>query len=252
MPLIDWSRRPGFTLHEDAVAVIRRALHEDGAASLLPVDPLELLFTIVNHAIQKPLWRSHVLTAYYLTLHQLNAAYLCHAVGKQLCLPPDKLALLVTAGMFHDIGKLDQDPNARDTIRQLHPGLSRDVLLHYIPGNEGRSIANFVVGHHERLDGSGYPNKARGADIPVESRIIGGVDVFLSSRQGKPGKPPASFQKALTILKELSGTQLDPVVADALTTSVQNGIPVVPNRRAAQSPPVQTPRALAFATSQLI
>jgi hypothetical protein len=69
--------------------------------------------------------------------------------------------------------------------------------------------------HHERIDGAGYPAGLRGADIPLGARIIGVVQTFLAKINGRKGRDPLSFDKALEMLQSAAGTQLDKQVVQA-------------------------------------
>ena len=70
--------------------------------------------------------------------------------------------------------------------------------------------------HHERWDGTGYPNGLKGEQIPIEGRITAACDVFDALRSVRPYKPAYPIDKCISIMREGRGTQFDPNVLDAL------------------------------------
>lgn len=76
----------------------------------------------------------------------------------------------------------------------------------------GESIARH---HHEKWDGSGYPDHLKGSEIPITSRIVAIADVFDALTSKRPYKEPFSLEKSFTIIQEGKGTHFDPDVVDA-------------------------------------
>ncbi|HEX8524519.1 MAG TPA: HD domain-containing phosphohydrolase [Tepidisphaeraceae bacterium] len=79
-----------------------------------------------------------------------------------------------------------------------------------------KMAAEIALTHHERWDGTGYPNKIAGEQIPLEGRVTSVVDVFDALLSKRPYKPPFELDKCLSILREGRGKQFDPQVIDAL------------------------------------
>jgi putative two-component system response regulator len=75
--------------------------------------------------------------------------------------------------------------------------------------------ARIAQSHHERWDGGGYPLGLKGADIPLEGRIVAVADVFDALSSRRPYKPPFPREQCFAILREGRGTQFDPAVLDA-------------------------------------
>lgn len=120
--------------------------------------------------------------------HGICVSNLCVRLGEELGLHEDHLYRLAQAGMMHDIGKLrlkeyvrgrEQESLTIEEIRyvRLHADLGADILL-----SQGwdPDIASWVRHHHENMDGSGYPRRLKGEEIPLESRIIRVCDVFAA------------------------------------------------------------------------
>ena len=141
-----------------------------------------------------------------------------------------KLERIRIAGTLHDIGKIgfsDQVFSNEDTrlnedmlleIRS-HPQWGYDILknLEFL----GPAL-EYVFGHHERLDGKGYPRGLSGQDIPLGARIIAVVDCFDAMTTDRPYQMGKTPQEAFTILGGLAGNALDPVLVDAFIDEIEN------------------------------
>ena len=91
--------------------------------------------------------------------------------------------------------------------------ISRAIEISPDPGylSEARNLATY---HHERWDGKGYPSGLKGEEIPLSARIMAVADVFDALVSRRSYKDPFSFEKAMDIIREESGTHFDPVVAE--------------------------------------
>lgn len=79
-----------------------------------------------------------------------------------------------------------------------------------------KKIASYVLYHHERIDGNGYPQGLKGEEIPLGARIIGVVQTFLAAINGRKYRDPQTFASAVSMLRSAAGTQLDPKIVEAL------------------------------------
>ncbi|MBC7789195.1 MAG: HD domain-containing protein [Anaerolineae bacterium] len=125
--------------------------------------------------------------------------------------------------LFHDVGKIHaalfdivHDSASLSTEeRQLiatHPRRGAEVLeplSMFYP-----DLAEGVLSHHERWDGTGYPRKLKGTEIPLQARIVSIADTFDVITHSRPYKDGESFEQALAAIQEGSGTQFDPMLAD--------------------------------------
>ena len=156
--------------------------------------------------------------------HTRRVAALAVGVGEQLDLPATRLRALSIGGLLHDIGKLSvpdailQKPGPLDDaefeIVKQHPGNGAELLIEL--GGFDESVARLVLGHHERLDGTGYPRALRGEDLDLETRILAVCDVYdalVSPRVYRAAWPQS---RALSLLQE-SATEFDPRCVSALT-----------------------------------
>jgi hypothetical protein len=157
----------------------------------------------------------------YLHGHSRRVARYSWMIAARMGLPREQLARIRTAAAIHDVGKV-QTPKAI-----LHkPGRLTDAEFDVIkrhPGVGARMAAALhdprltamVRHHHERLDGTGYPEGLRGEDIPLGARIIAVADTFDAITSSRPYRPASAHKKAIDILKEEAGTRLDPAVVRA-------------------------------------
>jgi hypothetical protein len=155
--------------------------------------------------------------------HTRRVAETAVQVGQELGLRGGRLRGLAVAALLHDVGKL-QVPDAIlrkagplsqsefDVIKR-HPG-DGEALLAHIGGFT--TEAPLVRGHHERLDGSGYPDGLRGSELSLEIRILGVCDVFDALTSDRVYRHALGQEQALMLLDQGRGGTYDPDVIDAL------------------------------------
>ncbi|MEP6954827.1 MAG: diguanylate cyclase, partial [Solirubrobacteraceae bacterium] len=156
--------------------------------------------------------------------HSQTVGHLCESIAKELGWPADRVERVHAAGVLHDIGKLGiadailHKPGALDDrewqeIRR-HPEMGARILEHAnLP-----DIADWVLHHHERIDGRGYPTGLAGEDIPPESRILSVADSFEAMTADRPYRTALGRPAAEAELRDGAGSQFDPDVVDALLT----------------------------------
>lgn len=146
-------------------------------------------------------------------------------VAEQLGMGEEDVRSIELAAPLHDMGKiaipdavlmkpgpLDQDEQA---IMRRHPKIGYELLI----GSQNRMIqagALIALRHHERYDGSGYPDGLRGEQIPIEARIVAVADVFDALISARPYKPAWTCDAALAYLYLQRGRLFDPACVDAL------------------------------------
>lgn len=160
---------------------------------------------------------------HYTAVHSEEVADLAVEIGRELDLPEYCIEQIDIAGRVHDIGKVAV-PDAillkvgplddeEWEVMKRHPVVSAEL----IEGLELYSpIAKAVRHEHERWDGSGYPNGLRGDEIPIISRVIAAADIYNALTTDRPYRKAFSTERALAIIEETRGSDLDPQVADAL------------------------------------
>ena len=160
--------------------------------------------------------------------HSETVAQLCVAIGERLQIDPTGLERLRLAGLLHDVGKI----GVADAILQKPDLLAPDELSAMTEHVEiGHAIllaaelpieAHWVLHHHERIDGGGYPAGLSGASIPVESRIIAVADAFEAMTGTRPYREAVSVDEAIVELQANGGTQFDARCVDALVDVVND------------------------------
>ena len=161
----------------------------------------------------------------YTAGHQRRVGSLARAIGKELGLSDDTVEGLHIAGCIHDIGKItvpfeiltkpvQLTPNEYAIIQE-HPRKGYDVLKSYeMPW----PIAEIVYHHHERLDGSGYPQGLSADQIGIETRIISVSDVVEAMSSHRPYRPSLGLESALNEISTNKYKLYDPAVVDACLT----------------------------------
>jgi HD-GYP domain-containing protein (c-di-GMP phosphodiesterase class II) len=146
-------------------------------------------------------------------------------------LTADRIDLLSRLAPLHDIGKVGvpdsllNKPGAL-TIEEVaemrkHPAHGRDVILHAeqdvgVPDDAILAMAKDIVyTHHEKWDGTGYPQGLRGAQIPVVGRLMALVDVYDAITTPRPYREPMTHGEAVAFIVSVKGTHFDPAVVDA-------------------------------------
>jgi len=168
---------------------------------------------------------------HYTAVHSEEVAELSAEIGREMNLPEYRIEQIEIAGKVHDIGKVAVPdsillkPGPLDDeewqIMKRHPVVSAEL----IEGLELYSpIASAVRHEHERWDGSGYPNGLRGDEIPMISRVIAAADIYNALTTDRPYRKAFSDKKALSIVREARGSDLDPQVADALIRILERRI----------------------------
>src|SRR6266851_5369424 len=139
----------------------------------------------------------------------------------------DELAAIKLGALFHDIGTIGvpehllRKPSALDAQEwaevKAHPVIGANLLSN-VPMLE--RIRPIVLSHHERFDGTGYPQGLRADKIPLAAQIIAVADAYQAMTQSRPYRPALSAKQALRELRAHSGTQFNPVVVEAFIKTV--------------------------------
>ncbi len=158
----------------------------------------------------------------YTSGHQLRSADLARAIGSEMGLPPDKIEGIRMAGSIHDIGKLSIPAEILSKPTKLSEIEFSLIKEHARKGYEMLKdvespwpLAEIVHQHHERMDGSGYPQKLKGEEILMEARILSVADVVEAMASHRPYRPGLGIDAALAEIEKNRGTIYDKTVADA-------------------------------------
>ena len=157
-----------------------------------------------------------------LAAHGKRAGRLARDIAETMSLEPERIQQLESAAALHDIGKifisreiLDKpgplDAAEWDELRH-HPITGYQLVKSSVPND----VARVVLTHHERFDGTGYPNAISAAKIPLEARILQVADAFDAITSTRPYQPAMPVAYALNEMVRWAGTQFDPSVVEAI------------------------------------
>lgn len=154
--------------------------------------------------------------------HSERVTKLAIALGRQLELSPAELSTLYRGGIMHDIGKIAIPPAVLDKASRLddaeraliekHPEIGERILRPIPAFADALAI---VRSHHEKMDGTGYPDRLVGEAIPWLARILAVADVFDALVSDRPYRAGLSHRAAVTMIAGGSGTHFDARVVDA-------------------------------------
>jgi putative nucleotidyltransferase with HDIG domain len=161
--------------------------------------------------------------------HSIGVADAAFGIATAMHLSADRAQLVRRVALLHDIGKLSVPNTVLDknsglstaewrTIHQ-HPGISRSILERVGPFREMAIIAGE---HHEKLDGSGYPNRLMAPELSLESRIIAVADVYAALSEDRPYRASLELDQIVSIMTKLVPDKLDADCFDALIHTISN------------------------------
>ena len=159
--------------------------------------------------------------------HSLGVTDAASKIAEQLGLSEQRKTMVHRAALLHDIGKLRvpnsilDKPGKLDAeewrVVQEHPRLTREILSRVGPFQE---LAVIAGAHHEKLDGSGYPNRLTMSDLSIESRIIAVADIYGALTEDRPYRSGMAVEQALAIIAQDAPHKLDADCYEALVQAV--------------------------------
>ena len=161
--------------------------------------------------------------------HSRRVSELCGEMGKVLNLYDAEIKELKSAGLLHDIGKIAIDEHILNKEGKLtedewieikkHPEIGYRILSTV---NEMSEMSEYVLSHHERWDGKGYPQNLKGEEIPVKARIINLADSFDAMTSDRTYRTAMSYENAIEEIRKNAGTQFDPYLAKLFIKMVED------------------------------
>jgi HD-GYP domain-containing protein (c-di-GMP phosphodiesterase class II) len=156
------------------------------------------------------------------TGHSHTVGRLCELTATELGLPADRVERVGLAGVLHDVGKIGVsdrvvtkpgplDPDEWQQMR-THPEIAARLLAH--PDFE--DLRAWILAHHERPDGKGYPHGITGEDIPLEASIVAAADAYEAMTADRVYRPALGEEGARAELEAGAGSQFDARVVTAL------------------------------------
>ncbi len=158
-------------------------------------------------------------------LHAKKVSELCAVIGKEMNLRGEEILELKTLGMMHDIGNIAIAEEILNSTKPLSGYAIDEVKRHSEHGyrilssvNEYAKLADYVLAHHERWDGRGYPRGIKALDIPLQSRILAIADAYTAMTTERPYRRAVSAENALKEIESNAGIQFDPGICKLFLT----------------------------------
>ena len=158
----------------------------------------------------------------YTAGHQRRVTHLACAIAQDMGLPQDRINAIRVAGLLHDIGKIAVPSEILTKSAKLtdvefamiiiHPKVAYDIIKSI---DFPWPITNYILQHHEKLNGSGYPSGLKGDEILMESRILCVADIVEAMSSHRPYRPALGIDAALGDMLTNKGVLYDPAVVDS-------------------------------------
>ncbi len=152
-------------------------------------------------------------------------------IARKMSIPQEEVERLELAAPMHDVGKVgipdmillkpDRLNPSEFTIMKQHAHFGWEILKDS-PSRLVQLAAEIAKSHHEKFDGSGYPEGLTGEAIPMAGRIVAVADVFDALTSTRPYKRPWSVDEAIVFLKDQSGKHFDPVCVEAFLSGMDD------------------------------
>jgi PAS domain S-box-containing protein len=182
---------------------------------------LVALTKLLNSTVQSVATAAEIRDA-YTAGHQQRVAAVASAIAHEIGLTASQIEGVFLAGTIHDVGKLSVPAEFLSKPGKLTPLEYQVIQTHVQSGYDivkgidfPWPIGQAILQHHERLDGSGYPNRLKGEAISIEGRILAVADVVDAMQSHRPYRPALGLDAALAEIEAGKGRLYDPAVADA-------------------------------------
>ncbi|TGE38568.1 diguanylate cyclase [Desulfosporosinus fructosivorans] len=160
-------------------------------------------------------------------MHSKRVSELCQDIGKEIGLSESEIRTLKVGGLLHDIGKIaieERILNKREKLTdkewnevRRHPEIGYRILS---SSHEMQELADYVLAHHEKWDGTGYPKGLKGEAIPRVARIITLADSYDAMTNERPYRRALSEERVINEIRKNAGLQFDPEIAKLFVEKV--------------------------------
>lgn len=164
--------------------------------------------------------------------HSHRVSAYCTVVAREMGWSPEEIEGIRISGLLHDIGKIAVDKSIINKASPLTSNECRELNSHPVVGYEilskikfpWKGIPMMTRNHHEKVDGTGYPDRLKKGDIPLGARIMALVDAFDAMTTDRPYRPRLSFKEAMDEVKDNFGKQFDPDVVHPFISVIKKEI----------------------------
>lgn len=164
----------------------------------------------------------------YLSGHSARVSALAATIAHELGLPEDEVERVRMAGRLHDLGKIGIREEVLNKRGPLTEEEYRHVQEHVVIGSQILAplkhlgpVVDYVRGHHEHWDGTGYPDGLAGEAIPLGARIICAAEIYDALTTSRPYQETMTPEQATERMRSLAGKVIDPKVMEALSRAVE-------------------------------
>lgn len=186
----------------------------------------------------------------YTLFHSIQVAIYGRALAQAMDLPAAEQELIFRSGLVHDVGMITLSSAAISSpgplsdqemdLLRMHPTIGSEIIgrIQHL-----RDLAPLVHYHHERFDGTGYPDRLAGTEIPLGARILCLADSLDAMLTGRPRRPAWTLKEVMGEVQRCSGAQFDPLVVHAffkLTEQKPSGFFTSSNQRASRDMLIET------------
>jgi HD-GYP domain-containing protein (c-di-GMP phosphodiesterase class II) len=166
----------------------------------------------------------------YLRGHSARVTTFAESLARLLGWAGDRLEVLRLGGSLHDVGKISINATVLRKAGPLTDEEREQIRRHPVTGarlvecfDDFAAALPYVLHHHERWDGTGYPHGLEGRKIPFEARLLGVVDAFDAMTSRRAYRPALTVEQALGELTRCAGSQFDPDLAAAFVEGWVSG-----------------------------
>ena len=156
----------------------------------------------------------------YLRGHSARVTSIAESLARRLGWRAERIDALRLGGSLHDVGKIAVNESVLCKPGPLTDEELAEIRTHPVAGarliegvDDLRPALPYVLHHHERWDGAGYPHGLAGEEIPIEARLLGVADAFDAMTSVRSYRPALSVEQALVELQRCAGSQFDPELA---------------------------------------
>lgn len=162
--------------------------------------------------------------------HSSRVGAHARVIATRLGWDDEKLAELDLGAVLHDVGKISIAPRIFEKAGPLDESERESIRAHPIEGvwlitgvaSLARAVP-YVLFHHERWDGGGYPTRRAGAETPIEGRLLSVADAFDAMTSTRPYRPALTLDAAVEEVRRCAGSQFDPEIAEVFLDAVASG-----------------------------
>ncbi len=210
---------PPFTANEEALLTTLAEMAANALQRALSHAELEAAYLEITLALA----RAVDVRDTYTSDHSERMADLAVAVARRIGLDEEAIHHIRLAALLHDIGKIGVPDTILHkpgpligeewAIMKKHPEIGAEIVA---PIRKLRPVAEIILAHQERYDGSGYPRGLKGTEIPLGARILAVVDAYSAMTEDRVYRKAMSPEEAIAELKRCAGTHFDPQIVEVL------------------------------------